>query len=688
MKLVIVESPTKCETIKKYLGADYMVAASYGHVRDLSTSGKGGLGVDIENDFTPSYMINKDKKKTVNELVKLAKKADEVILATDPDREGEAISWHLAKILDLDVDTNKRLEFHEITKNAILKAMSSPRTIDMNLVASQETRRIIDRIMGFKLSTLLKRKIGSLSAGRVQSVTLKLITEREKEVRAFVKEEYWTIDGTFKDSVDFKLDSYMTHEITIKNEAEADAIIASLPEEFEVREVNKKERVGESKPPFTTSTMQQKAFNKHSYSTARTSSIAQKLYESGLITYMRTDSIRLSPDFIDEALSFIKGNYGEQYLGKIKTKGGKGQIQDAHEAIRPTDLAYTPKQASKDLPKDQANIYRLIYNRALGSLMAPKIEEVTTVFIHGNGYDFKADGVVLKFDGFLKILDNDTKDKILPNFTKGEKIPANEIRKEQHFTKPTPRYTEARLVKMMEELGIGRPSTYASTIQTLFERKYISSVQGSLVPSDKGMLTVEKLTEYFKDFVDTKFTANMEKELDEVVSGSDSRNTLLTSFYQKFEPLYEYALEKMPKGEPKYTNNICPLCGKPMVERDGKYGKFEACSGYPECTYILKPEKTVEYVDKTCPKCGSPLVKRHGRKGDFIGCSSYPKCTYIEGNEENAKAEGENKQLVGRACPDCGHDLIIRKGKYGKGDFIACSNFPKCKHIEKITKEE
>ena len=691
MKLVIVESPTKCQTIKKYLGSSFNVVASCGHIRDLSTSGKGGLGIDVENDFKPTYVNSKDKTKIIRDLIKNAKEADEVLLATDPDREGEAISWHLAELLHLDPKTTKRMEFHEITKPAVLKSLSNPRLIDMSLVASQETRRIIDRIMGFKLSTLLKRKIGSLSAGRVQSVVLKLITEREKEISAFIPSEYWTIQGLFDKNIEAKLE----HQV-INSEQEADEILAKLPQKFNVKEVNVRTRKTESKPPFTTSTLQQEAFSKCRFSTKKTAAVAQKLYEGlqigkeqvGLITYMRTDSTRLSEEFVDKATSFIENKYGKEYVGKVNKKQNKGLVQDAHEAIRPTSLEYEPKSIKEYLTPDQYSLYNLIYKRALASLMSEKIDEVTQAKLEGNGYIFKCEGVVNEFPGYSKLYESSDKpndSKALPKLVEGQEVDATSITKEQHFTQAPPRYSEAKLVKTMQELGIGRPSTYASTISTLYERKYISQVKGIITPTEQGIETVDKLQQFFAPFMDVTYTANMEESLDEIVEGNNSRLNLLHSFYDTFEEYYQKALVQMDKALPKETGETCPNCGKPLVYKKSRFGEFIACSSYPECKYVKpKEEKKVEYLEgENCPKCGKPLVKRHSRKGDFYACSGYPTCLYIKGQENTPKEEAV---VTDKKCPKCGAPLLLRKGKNGKSDFLGCSAFPRCKHIESIQK--
>ncbi len=690
MKLVIVESPTKCHTIKQFLGKDYEVMASKGHIRDLATSGKGGLGVDIPNSFKPTYVINKDKDKVVASLIKAKKEADEVYLATDPDREGEAISWHLADVLSLPIETTKRLEFHEITKKAVTHALENPRTIDMDLVSSQETRRIIDRIMGFELSTLLKRKIHSLSAGRVQSVTLKLITDKENEVNAFVPQEYYTIHGTFN-GIEAKLDSYMKSEITIKTKEEADKIVNTLTnQEFIVSSKKKSLRKIEPKSPFRTSSLQQEAFNRFHFSTKVTQSLAQKLFELGLITYIRTEGVGYAEEFIEQGKKFVLDSYGAKYMASAK-KYEQLQTKDnsalAHEAIRPTSLSNKPSVVKENLNANEYKLYKLIYEHSLASLMAPKQEEIVTVYFDALGYSFKAESVNVVFDGYLKatLIEKEEKEvkKNLDIFAENAKFIAENLTAEQHFTKGPTRYNEAKLVKMMEDLGIGRPSTYAPTISILLEREYIKSDKGILYPTEQGKLTIERLSSYFPEFMDTSFTAKMEKDLDEIHVKDGSREKVLNDFYQEFEPLYQKAKDEMPGLELVYSNNICPQCGKPLVFRKSQYGTFEACSGFPKCKYVLKQEKEekeLEFSDKTCPQCGKPLVKRNSKRGSFYACSGFPTCRYIEGQEK------EKKELVysDKHCPKCNSLLVIRKGKKGKSDFLACSSFPKCKYIEAI----
>lgn len=691
MKLIIVESPTKCETIKKYLGNEYNVIASYGHIRDLSTTGKGGLGVNIEDDFKPTYVINKDKVKIVNNLKKNAKNAEEIYLATDPDREGEAISWHLASVLNLDVKTTKRLEFHEITKSAITKAIDNPRTIDLDLVASQETRRIIDRIMGFKLSTLMKRKIGSISAGRVQSVTLKLITDREKEIKAFTPTEYWTINAALNDKIKASLDSFMDKKVEIHNEEEANNILEKLPEELIVKNINSYKKYTESQIPFRTSVLQQVAYNACKFSTKVTQSYAQKLFEIGLITYIRTDGTGLAKEFIEHGKEYIANKYGKEYLAnedKLKSLENKDHSSMAHEAIRPTSLENTPEKVKDEYSLDRGllALYKLIYNRSVAALMSSKIDEVTTVKLNGNEYIFSLSNTKNIFDGYSKVYsaEEEKEEKKKFNFIEGEKIKVSEYIKEQHFTKGPSRFNEAKVVKTMEDLGIGRPSTYASTISTLYTRDYIKNESGSLFPTEQGEVTVDNLTKFFEPFMETSYTAKMESELDEITLENDSRSKVLNEFYNQFETLYEVACKEMEKEQPRLSGNICPKCGKPLVFRKSKYGEFEACSGYPECDYVKKKEKDpLIYSDKICPKCGKPLVLRKSKKGEFYACSGFPKCTYIEGQEEKS-----NQELTDLVCPKCGKPLLRKQGKKGKSDFYACSGFPKCRYIQAINEKK
>lgn len=696
MKLVIVESPTKCHTIGRYLGEDYKVVASLGHVRDLSIKGKSGLGIDVENGFKPTYEIQPKQAKVVKELIKDSKSADEVIIATDPDREGEAIGWHLIEILGLDLKTTKRLEFHEITRTAIAEALNSPRHIDMNLVASQETRRILDRIIGFKLSTLLQSKIKSRSAGRVQSSSLKLIVDQEKEINSFIPEEYWTIETSLTNGKK-KIKASLDGSYKIKNEQEALDLENQISDIAKVIEIQKTRRVTESKPAFTTSTMQQEAFNRYKFSTKKTSIIAQKLYEGvqvdtevvGLITYMRTDSTRLAPVFVEKAKNYILEHYGQAYVGKTKTSKSKAVIQDAHEAIRPTSLHRTPESIKQYLSNDEYKLYSLIYNRALASLMSARIDEITSVKFESNGVILKTSGVAKIFDGYSYILGSKDKEEIkeLPIIEENEVFNVAKIEKEQHFTKAPARFSEAKLVKTMEEVGIGRPSTYASTIEILKARKYVSVDSGTLTPTEQGLKTDTVLEEYFPSLVDPSFTADMEKNLDNIVAGSESRLQLLENFYKNFMEKYDYAKEHMEKAKDEPSGNICPRCGSPLVYKNSRYGRFEACSNYPRCHYIVPKAKAEIPSDAPiCPECGAPLVLRKNKKGQsFYGCSNFPKCHYVKGENDAAPKKEEPPLVVGK-CPECGGDLIIKKGKYSK--FIGCSNFPKCHHMEKCSSKE
>ncbi len=684
-KLVIVESPSKSRTIGNYLGKDYHVTSSKGHIRDLATTGKGGLGVDIEHDFKPVYVINKDKKDVVKALKEDVKNADEVYLATDPDREGEAISWHLAEVLGLDPATTHRVVFNEVTKNAVRAAIASPRTIDMNLVHSQETRRVLDRLIGFRLSQLLRTKIKSRSAGRVQSVALKLIVDKEREIAAFVPQEYWEIKALLeKDGIRFEAE--LDKKIKMKNEAEANAIYERLGKTLTLTDVKKSARKRESKPPFITSTLQQEASGKLGFAAKKTMMIAQKLYEGvdvsdgpvGLITYMRTDSVRLSEDFVKAARQYIIDNYGKQYVGRVKKARKTENVQDAHEAIRPTDITRTPDLVKPYLSRDEYRLYAMIYARALASLMAPCGYDATSLSFDDHGYVFKAAGSQMTFDGYLKVYGpyEKTQDTPLPKLETGETLTAESIDKSQHFTKPPARYTEAKLIKELEELGIGRPSTYASIIDTIQSRDYVELVDRQFHPTESGMLTNDRLQEYFSSIINVAYTAEMEKQLDKIAEGEDSYVHTLTDFNDKFEPLLENAYEKMEKVEAKKTGEICPLCGHELVERKGRYGTFVACSNYPACKYIKKEPQQLEETGELCPKCGSPMVKRFGKYGPFEACSNYPDCKYIKPKEKTKTAA---KVVEGMTCPNCGGPVVERKGRFGP--FLACANYPKCKTV-------
>ena len=670
--LVIVESPAKCKTIEKYLGGDYKVVSSKGHIRDLATTGKFGLGVDVENDFKPNYVIIKGKTKDVNNLKKEINSADAVYLATDPDREGETISWHIYDEIKIPDEKYQRVVFNEITKDVVLSAIDNPGKIDMNLVKSGETRRILDRIIGFRLSKLMQRKTGGKSAGRVQSVALKLIVDREREIRAFVPREYWTIEADFS-SFKAILEKYHGKEIEIPNEIAADEILAKLSRSFKIESVSEKEKNKAAREVFKTSTLQQLASSKLNFAPSKTMRIAQKLYEGvdlgsetvGLITYMRTDSVRISDSFVAETYNYIKSNYGEDYVGYVK-KGKKNEnMQDAHEGIRPTSISRTPESVKAYLSTDEYKLYRLIYIRALASLMHDAKTLATTVILENNGYTFKATGSVLKFDGYLKVYGEyeDSEDVLLPDFKnyKSDVVTADKIDKIQHFTKPAPRYTESSLIKEMESLGIGRPSTYATIVGTIKDRGYVILKDKKFEPTEIGEETTDKLQEFFSGIVNVEYTANMEQDLDEIAEAKKDNIAVLHEFYDEFEPLVEKAFKEMEKKAPEATGETCPECGGDLVIRKGKYGEFVACSNYPTCKYIKKEKKEVNEVCK-CPKCDKGMiVERKTKKGKiFYGCNNYPKCQYALWYKP-----------TGEICPKCG-ELIVDKN--GQNICLNCDN--------------
>lgn len=663
--IIIVESPAKCKTISKYLGGDYTVVSSKGHIRDLATSGKYGLGIDIENDFKPSYEIIKGKKKDVKYLKDLIEKADHIYLATDPDREGETISWHLYDELKVPDEKYDRIVFNEITKDVVLKALKNPRRIDMNLVHSGEARRFLDRIIGFRLSKVMQSKTAGKSAGRVQSVALKLIVDREREILAFIPKEYWTIEADFKD---FKanLETYKEKDIEILNEEEADKILDSLTNTFTIKKVEEKEKKRSAKEVFKTSTLQQACSNKLGFPASKTMKIAQKLYEGielddgfhGLITYMRTDSVRLSDEFTSASFAYINSKFGKDYVGYVK-KGKKTEnVQDAHEGIRPTNINYEPDKIKKYLAPDEYKLYRIIYYRALASLMADAKFNSTTVLLDNNDYGFKATGSVLTFDGYLKVYGDyeDQEDTILPDFKnyKSGIILSDTITKTQHFTKPPARFTESSLIKELESLGIGRPSTYATIISTIKDRGYVTLEDKKFVPTEVGFETTDKLQEFFSSIVNVKYTANMEKDLDEIAEGNEDYKKMLKEFYDNFAPLVDNAFKNMEKKKPEETGEKCPECGSPLVIRKGKYGQFTACSNYPTCKYIKKENKQTEKeIICKCPKCEGNIIVRKTKKGkEFYGCDNFPKCKYASWYKP-----------TGDKCPKCNDLLVIKNGE-------------------------
>ena len=666
--LVIVESPAKTKSIGKYLGNDYKVVSSKGHIRDLATTGKYGLGVDIENSFKPNYVTIKGKKKVIDDLKKDVKASDFVYLATDPDREGEAISWHLADVLGLDENNSSRIVFNEITPNAVKDSLNHARGIDYDLVNSQETRRILDRIIGFRLSKLMQSKTSGKAAGRVQSVALKLIVDREREIEAFESSEYWTIEAIFPD-FSASLDTYNYKKIEIKNEIEALEILNKLTSTFKIDKVEKKSKAKNSKLPFTTSTLQQAASTLLNMNATKTMMVAQKLYEGidlddetvGLISYMRTDSTRLSNDFINETFKFIENKYGDEYVGFVKKTKSKENVQDAHEGIRPTSILRTPDDVKSYLSNDEYKLYKLIYFRALASLMAPAKSDNTTVILDNQNYQFKATGQVITFDGYLKVYKEyeNTTETILPPLEnyKSNVLISKEIKKEQHFTQPPARYTEAKLVAKLEEDGIGRPSTYAPIMNKLKTHGYVNIVDKKFVPTETGIEITDKLQECFSNIINVKYTSSMETDLDKIADGDINWVDVLTRFYNDFEPTLKNAFESMEKEPPKETGEVCPECGENLVIRKGKYGEFTACSAYPKCKYVkATPKEEKEICD--CPTCDGKIIEKHSRKGKvFYGCSNYPKCKTAYWD-----------MPTGEVCPECNSLLTI------KGKKIKCSS--------------
>ena len=671
--LVIVESPAKAKTIKKYLGNNYEVVASMGHVRDLP---KARLSVDIKNDFAPKYDIIKGKEKLVKELKKLASESDSVYLATDPDREGEAISWHLAYILGLPEDYCKRVEFNEITKTGVQNGMEHPRSINNDLVKAQQARRILDRLVGYKLSPFISQKIRrGLSAGRVQSVALRIIVDRENEIRKFKPEEYWSIDAKFipkgsRKSFSATLYSDANGKIKIQNQEQADKIEADLKDaEYIVTKVRKGTRKKSPAPPFITSTLQQEASRKLGFQSRRTMRVAQELYEgvdiqgmgaTGLITYMRTDSLRISNVAIDEVTKYIASTYGSEYLpAKPRFFKSRSNAQDGHEAIRPSMLSLEPDSIKSSLTSDQYKLYKLIWSRFTASQMAECIQKTTQAEIEANGYTFKASGYYVDFPGFTTLYiegkdEAEEKSSQLPPLEKNMPVRCKELKKNQHFTQPPARYTEASLIKTLEEYGIGRPSTYAATITTLTSREYVKREAKSLVPTELGEVITKLMKERFPKIVNVKFTAQMENELDRVESGDVQWNELLGEFYGDFENTLKEAKAEMDgvklKLKEDETDIVCDKCGRKMVVKVGRYGKFIACPGYPECKNIVK------YVEKTgtqCPKCGGDVIVKHTKsKRVFYGCSNYPNCDFVSWNEP-----------TNEKCPQCGEVLYKKKGK-------------------------
>ena len=665
--LVIVESPSKSKTIEKYLGSDYKVMSSKGHIRDLATSGQYGLGVDIDNGFKPSYVPIKGKTNVIKDLKKNVKESDMVFLASDPDREGEAIAWHLKDTLGIKDNQYKRVLFNEITHDKVLEAIANPTVIDDNLVKSQETRRILDRIIGFRLSKLLQSKIGAKSAGRVQSVALKLIVDREREIEGFKPVSYWTITAHFdKYDAEYFIMKDKEKETKLYSEQEADDVLKNITEKYKVESVEKKNVKRSSKYPFTTSTLQQEASTKLGFPAKKTMSLAQKLYEGidlgketvGLITYMRTDSIRLSDDFVRPTMKYIEENYGKEYIGYVKQSKKTDNVQDAHEGIRPTSILREPMKVKRYLTADEFKLYSLIYKRTLASLMADAITDQTTVIFDHNSYKFKTTGSVIIFDGYLKVYKDyeSNESKELPPFEMNEVKTTKDVEKGEHETQPPSRYTEAKLIKELEELGIGRPSTYATIIDTIKGRDYVEVVEKKFKPTETGIETTDKLQEFFSDIINTDYTRDMETDLDEIAEGKKVWNEVLRIFYEFFEPRVKNAFSDMEKKGAEETGETCPECGKPLVIRHGKYGEFVACSNYPECKYIKKEEQEVKEICD-CPNCNGKIVEKRSRKGTiFYGCDHYPKCKTAYWDKP-----------INKKCPECGEMLTE------KNNTIKCS---------------
>ena len=643
MKLVIVESPTKAKTIQRYLGSDFKVIASQGHIRDLSFNGEGSLGVDVNNNFTPDYIISDRSKGIIGALKNAVSKADEVYLATDPDREGEAIAWHLADVLGLDIGTTKRLEFHEITRRSVNEALNNARVIDMNLVSSQETRRILDRIIGFELSGLLQKKIYTRSAGRVQSVALKLIIERQKEIDAFIEETSYGISGKVVNEKDyeFELVDDSLQPVRVNDSKDVEDIVKVIGKDLKVKEIINEVSVKNARAPFTTSSLQQEAFAQFKFSASKTNKIAQKLYEginigeetTGLITYMRTDSIRVSSGFVFATKDYIKNAYGEEYVGYAKTQKEDAKVQDAHEAIRPTRVDIVPETIKEYLDKDEYKLYKLIWSRAVASIMKSAEVDVTKVVLEKDKYLFLTKGSVITFDGYKKVYGEYEKDTHikLPPFEVNKSYNVKKVEVKEHKTKPPFRYSEGTLIKAMEELGIGRPSTYASTIDSLKKSSYIYEEKNYIIPTLNGYNADSKLDEYFNDIINVEYTANMEKDLDSIAEGEKTKLDALDNFYEPFKEKIDYAYEHMSGPDIIKTGETCPKCGKDLVKRQGKYGEFVCCEDRPNCDYIKPKEVTISDHAKTCPKCKEgKLIVRKGKYGNFLGCSRFPECDYME----------------------------------------------------------
>ncbi len=721
--LIIVESPAKAKTIKKYLGKDFSVEASSGHLIDLPSS---KLGVDIENDFNPEYVVIRGKGKYLDKLKKAAKNADNIYLASDPDREGEAIAWHIANELDI-WDRSHRVLFHEITKNAVIKSIENPTDLSQDRFEAQQARRVLDRLVGYQVSPLLWRKVKKgLSAGRVQSVALRVVVEREREIEAFKAREYWSIESELKRTQDAQSDSFIASLVRfegdkaeITNEEQSNHILDSINnEKFIVSSVDRKDKKRNALPPFITSTLQQEASRKIRFGTKKTMSIAQKLYEGielgeegpvGLITYMRTDSVRISNEAIGEARSYIQENYGSEYLPeKPNTFKVKKSAQDAHEAIRPTYVGKVPDSINKFLSDEEYKLYKLIWQRFVASQMNPVIYDQTTLEADAGKATFRATGSIIKFPGFSAVYlegkeeEEEAKEKDemrkLPDVSKGDNLDLINLEGKQHFTQPPPRFTESSLVKELEEKGIGRPSTYASIISTIQDREYVLRDKNRLLPTVLGRTVNDLLIQGFPEVMDIQFTAEMEEKLDDVEDGNINWVELLKSFYDGFSDRLEKAQESMKGVE---TNIACDNCSAPMIVKWGKGGEFLSCSKYPECKnakafeydkegkiVIVERAAPVVREDLPCDKCSAPMVIKQSRRGEFLACSRYPECKNAKAFEYdpdgNLKVIEKEEPIIREdlKCEKCGKPMAERKGRYGK--FVGCTGYPKCRNIKNI----
>jgi len=683
--LVIVESPAKARTVNRYLGPRFLVRASMGHIRDLP---RKRLGVDIDHDFRAEYEIIPGRQKIVTEFQKLAKQSEAIFLAADPDREGEAICWHLSQVLGKDNKNIYRVIFHEITKKAVQEAFKKYGQLDQDKIKAQQTRRILDRLVGYLISPLLWKKIGrGLSAGRVQSIALRLICEREKEIKDFIPEEYWTVTAHLQaaNPPPFKasLVRIKGKKAKIKTEGEAQQIVASLKQApFILKKIKLKEKKKSPLPPYITSSLQQDSYRFLRFSVKKTMSIAQRLYEgleigdkglTGLITYMRTDSVRVSNEALGQVRKYIKTNFSKEYLPpRARIYKNKKKAQDAHEAIRPTMVSLSPEAVKDYLSKDELSLYRLIWNRFVASQMSSALIEETEFEIEASNYQFTAKGEVIRFDGFLALFPRLKKEeKILPKAGEGEKLELLDLDSKQNFTQPPPRFTEGSLVKELESRGIGRPSTYAPIIATLQDRVYVVKEKGKFIPTDLGLFVTDYLIKNFSQLMEFEFTAKLEEELDRISQGVRPWLDYLRTYYSLLEKDLSRAVKTQGvRGKGIPVDEVCPKCGRPLVIREGRFGRFKACSGYPDCNYRQSlHKKEVRLLEEKCPRCGAALVLRSGKYGTFIACSNYPQCTYIK----------KERKDTGIPCPlNCGGTIVRRQTKKGK-IFYGCSNYPQCK---------